>query len=82
MILYLVNSKNRSVFMAHNDGSIEHESGGGWVNKPEDCFLSAACTLADNPSCKITGDYASRFIDYCKGLAWMNKLKVLPSALK
>ena len=55
MILQLVNSKGRVVFAAQDDGNVDHESGGGWINKPEECFLSAACTLADNPSCEVSG---------------------------
>ena len=71
MILQLVNSKGRVVFAAQDDGNVDHESGGGWINKPEECFLSAACTLADNPSCEVSGDYAERFITYCQKLTWM-----------
>jgi hypothetical protein len=82
MILQLVNSKGRVVFAAQDDGNVDHESGGGWINKPEECFLSAACTLADNPSCEVSGDYAERFITYCQKLTWMYEIPTLPVALK
>ena len=75
MVLQLINSKKRIVFVAKKDNlgiNIEHESGGGWCNKPEDCFLSAACCWNDNPSCKVDGEYQQPFLDYCKTLKWLN----------
>jgi|GEM_PF-6172578 len=76
MILQLINSKNRIVYTAKKSEdntyiNIEHESGGGIAYKPEDLYLTAACCLNDNPSCKITGTYANQFKEYCKGLTWL-----------
>jgi hypothetical protein len=74
MILKLTNSKGRICFQATRDGQgidIKHESGGGWANKPEDVFLSAACTWNDNPSCKVEGEYKDQFLQYCIALEWL-----------
>lgn len=78
MILQLTNSRSRIVFKAEritdNNGdyiNIEHESGSGIAYNPIDCFLTASCCLADNTSCKISGEYANQFKEYCKGLTWL-----------
>jgi len=76
MILQLINSKGRIVYTAKkseldNSIDINHESGGGVAYKPEDLYLTAACCLNDNPSCKITGSHTNQFKEYCKGLTWL-----------
>jgi hypothetical protein len=78
MILQLINSKNRVTFQAEkiidNNGEyidIKHELGSGIAYNPSDIFLTAACCLADNPSCKITGTHTSQFKEYCKNLTWL-----------
>lgn len=76
MILQLINSKGRIVYTAKksdldNSIDINHEGGGGVAYNPNECFLMAACCLADNTSCKITGSHANQFKEYCKGLTWL-----------
>ncbi len=76
MILQLINSKGRTVWKSYWDGNyitIEHECGGGcgYVH-PESTFLSAFCTLNDNPSCKISGSHHGEFLEYCtEHTSWM-----------
>jgi hypothetical protein len=76
-ILALFNSKKRVVYTAIQDSlgiKIDYECGGGYANKPEDCFLSAACTWLDNPSCKIGGKYSEEFKQYCLNTSWAKHL--------
>ena len=73
IILQLTNSKGRIVFLAMDSYlgiKTNHELGGGYCNHPEECYLSAACCWADNPSCKITGTRAEDFKAYCLNTAW------------
>jgi len=80
MILQLTNSKGRITFKCFYEQSIisgikitaEYEGGNGYYNQPEHCFMHAACTWNDNPSCKVDGEYKDKFLEYCKNLSWLN----------
>lgn len=81
MILQLRNSKGRITFTAEYWDStnpskgvdVKHESGGGYCSKPEDCFLSAACVLIDNPSCVVFGEYKEQFKQFCESKDWFKQ---------
>jgi len=82
-ILQLKISKNRVVFNAYYEESIiqsmcitaKYEGGTGYYKKPEECFLSAACSLNDNPSCAVSGTHAEQFKKYCSSLDWVKVKK-------